>query len=104
MSVWDMRRLIKCHVSSCKDFGKLLKGLRAAWPVILVHDIGVVPLIELQNLHQIRRETRAPLLRGRKHRLSRDICDETAELKHLDAARILKGNSSLHVFINRRNR
>ena len=65
--------MIKPYVSSREDYGELLESFRSAWTIFIIDNVGVVPLFELQNLFHLGKDTDAPLLRGRKHRFTRDI-------------------------------
>jgi hypothetical protein len=97
MRVGGSRRLIKCYVPGGEDLRELLESLRSARTVIIFHDVRMVPLLKLQNLCHIGQDADAPLLRGRKHRVSCDIRQKAAKLKYPNARRIFNDDTPLRV-------
>ena len=83
MSIRSLGRAITLHVTSSKDAGELLERFRSAWAII-IDNIGVMPVLELQNLDHAWKHADSPFLLGREHRLACYLGEETAQFKYLN--------------------
>jgi hypothetical protein len=71
-------------VAAGQDAGQLLEGLRAAGP-LLATDVGMMPLVEKEELGQLRRHADAPLAGRGQDLVPGHPGQPPAELEDLDA-------------------
>ena len=82
----------------------MLESFRSAWTIILFHNVGMKPFLQLQDLDHVRQKTHTPLLRGRKNGVSFNIRHKTAKLEYMRTFRIFQRDPQLLICIKGWNR
>ena len=82
----------------------MLEGWRATWAVIRIHDVWVMPLLELKNLSHFWHYADPSFGWRRKNIVPYYLGEESTELEYTNARRLHELDSVARVLAHRRNR